>query len=43
MTHPWMADPDATGREAAHDDDKFREECGVFGIYGHDAAAAMTA
>ncbi|MEL6744522.1 MAG: amidophosphoribosyltransferase [Pseudomonadota bacterium] len=23
------------------DDDKFREECGVFGIYGHDDAAAI--
>ena len=27
----------------AFDDDKFHEECGVFGIYGHDDAAAMTA
>lgn len=26
-----------------HDDDKLHEECGVFGIYGHDDAAAMTA
>ena len=25
------------------DDDKLHEECGVFGIYGHDDAAAMTA
>jgi amidophosphoribosyltransferase len=25
------------------DDDKLHEECGVFGIYGHDEAAAMTA
>lgn len=25
------------------DDDKFHEECGVFGIYGHDDAAALTA
>ena len=25
------------------DDDKLREECGVFGIYGHDDAAAHTA
>ena len=24
-------------------DDKFHEECGVFGIYGHDDAAAVTA
>lgn len=27
----------------AFDDDKFHEECGVFGIYGHHDAAAMTA
>ena len=32
-THPF----DAAG------DDKFREECGVFGIYGSDDAAALTA
>ena len=25
------------------DDDKLKEECGVFGIYGHDDAAALTA
>ena len=25
------------------DDDKFRDECGVFGIYGHSDAAALTA
>ena len=25
------------------DDDKLHEECGVFGIYGHDDSAAMTA
>jgi amidophosphoribosyltransferase len=25
------------------DDDKLREECGVFGIYGHEDAAALTA
>lgn len=26
-----------------HDDDRLREECGVFGIFGHPDAAAMTA
>lgn len=26
-----------------HDDDKLHEECGVFGIFGHDEAAALTA
>jgi amidophosphoribosyltransferase len=25
-----------------YDDDKLREECGVFGVYGKDSAAAMT-
>lgn len=29
--------------EIAFDDDKLHEECGVFGIYGNDDAAAMTA
>ncbi|MAE50390.1 MAG: amidophosphoribosyltransferase [Micavibrio sp.] len=28
---------------AFSDGDKFHDECGVFGIYGHDDAAAMTA
>ena len=32
-THPF----------SAPDDDKFREECGVFGIYGSDDSAALTA
>lgn len=27
----------------AYDDDKFHDECGVFGIYGHQDAAALTA
>ena len=25
------------------DDDKLHEECGIFGVYGHDDAAALTA
>ena len=29
--------------ETPFDDDKLHEECGVFGIYGHDDAAALTA
>lgn len=29
--------------ETPFDDDKLHEECGVFGIYGHDDASAMTA
>lgn len=30
-------------RATPFDDDKLREECGVFGVYGHDDAAALTA
>ncbi|MAY68531.1 MAG: amidophosphoribosyltransferase [Rhodospirillaceae bacterium] len=30
-------------KSAPWDDDKIREECGVFGIYGHEDAAAHTA
>jgi amidophosphoribosyltransferase len=30
------------GRRESPFDDKLREECGVFGIFGHDAAAAHT-
>lgn len=33
---------DETGFEQPGDDDKFHEECGVFGIYGHSDAAAIT-
>ncbi len=33
--HDWPATP--------FDDDKLHEECGVFGIYGHAQAAALTA
>ena len=29
--------------EQDHHDDRLREECGVFGIYGHSDAAALTA
>src|SRR5579884_3887475 len=42
--------PPSAGREFEHHDfdldlngDRLREECGVFGIYGHDDAAAITA
>ena len=31
------------GYELDLDGDRLREECGVFGIYGHDDAAALTA
>ena len=39
------ADPDHDGHLSARDDDgdRLREECGVFGIYGHPDAAAITA
>ncbi|MCA8933025.1 MAG: amidophosphoribosyltransferase, partial [Rhodospirillaceae bacterium] len=33
----------ASNHPSAGDDDKFHDECGVFGIYGHPEAAAMTA
>jgi len=36
-THPFDAGP------AGSEDDRFHEECGVFGIYGHSEAAALTA
>src|SRR6202521_1384665 len=32
-----------TGRAPHPDDDRLREECGVFGIYGHPDAAPITA
>jgi amidophosphoribosyltransferase len=35
--------PDLTYTTNPFDDDKLREECGVFGVYGHDDAAALTA
>ena len=35
-----MTDPLATG---SLDADHFHEECGVFGVYGHPDAAALTA
>ena len=31
-----------SGEEEAIDSDRFREECGVFGIYGHPDAANLT-
>ena len=33
----------ARAKAAPWDDDKLREECGVFGIYGHEDAAAHAA
>ena len=32
----------ATGHPEAHMTDKFREECGIFGIFGHPEAANLT-
>ncbi|PIW26974.1 MAG: amidophosphoribosyltransferase [Rhodospirillales bacterium CG15_BIG_FIL_POST_REV_8_21_14_020_66_15] len=43
---PHRASPftaSARGRAAPWDDDKLREECGLFGIYGHEDASAHTA
>ena len=34
---------DFTSHPIPLDDDKFREECGVFGVFGHPDAAALTA
>jgi amidophosphoribosyltransferase len=34
--------PQGSG-EPRHDDDRLREECGVFGVFGHPEAAAITA
>lgn len=40
MTHPHAPSLD---QPHPFDDDKLKEECGVFGVYGHDDAAALTA
>ena len=32
-----------SGASAPHQDDRLREECGVFGVFGHEDAAALTA
>lgn len=39
MTHPDLSHHPAIGR----DDDRLREECGVFGVFGHPDAPALTA
>ena len=31
------------GGESRYGDDRPREECGVFGVFGHEDAAALTA
>ena len=33
---------EATNGGLVMDDDKFHDECGVFGIYGHPEAPALT-
>jgi len=39
-----MTDPHSTGDLCnPFDDDKLHEECGVFGVYGHEEAAALVA
>ncbi len=44
MTHEVMVESDP-GRSGWEDDDgdRLREECGVFGVFGHDDASALTA
>ena len=38
----WLARRDGLATETVQTMDKFREECGVFGIYGHTEAANLT-
>ena len=39
----WIDELPETRRYSRHGDDRLREECGVFGIFGHPEAAAITA
>ncbi|WP_372000165.1 amidophosphoribosyltransferase [Tistrella mobilis] len=42
ITHPFRSGPD--GRDLVHaDEDHLREECGIFGIHGHQEAARHVA
>ena len=43
MTTNPLLPAQGSGLDRGLDDDKFHEECGVFGIYGHEDAAAHTA
>ena len=44
MTDQHEADPaQYEPSESRYGDDRLREECGVFGIFGHPDAAALTA
>ena len=38
-----MAKINQSQKSHAFDDDKLREECGVFGVYGHKDSSALTA
>jgi len=38
-----QADAETTSNTTRYDDDRLREECGVFGIFGHPDAAALVA
>jgi amidophosphoribosyltransferase len=40
MSKPYMSAPHFLSDP--FDDDKLKEECGIFGVYGHDDAAALT-
>ena len=42
MPNTTVTDEDARYESDAHDDDHFRDECGVFGAYGHAEAANLT-
>ena len=43
MTRSPLAPPTPRGLDALSDDDFLREECGVFGVFGNEDAAALTA
>src|SRR5688572_18583455 len=43
MTQVEEAKPSSSNFDPDRDGDRLREECGVFGIYGHADAAAITA
>jgi amidophosphoribosyltransferase len=42
LTHPPAATAAEWPRTNPYDDDHLREECGVFGVFGHDEAATHT-
>ena len=43
VAEPFARQDDADRHDSGRDEDHLREECGVFGIFGHPDAAAITA